>query len=90
MIPEFMETIGFSVELSGEKHSSHLSPGVCIWYDEALERVKRLRELSLKEIEVDMFSAANNILMNDGCGLFRGRQITPFEHLSRFQKEYVD
>ena len=64
--------------------------GVCIWYDEALERVKLLRGLELKEIEVDMFSAVNNILINDGCGLFRGRQITPFEHLSRFQKDYVD
>ena len=162
-IPELMETIGFSVELSAEKLSGHLSPearpyykdyiefpnemgyrslhitlydnqsrsycelqlrtkemddhaeigtanhslyekkqeqertakpnvpkGVCIWYDEALERVKLLRGLELKEIEVDMFSAVNNILINDGCGLFRGRQITPFEHLSRFQKDYVD
>ena len=64
--------------------------GVCIGYDEALERVKLLRGLELKEIEVDMFSAVHNILINDGCGLFRGRQITPFEHLSRFQKDYVD
>lgn len=162
-IPELLEQIGFSVELSTEKLSSHLLPetrpyykdyiehpnemgyqslhitlydnqsrshcelqlrtkemddhaeigtanhslyetkqklkrtekpdvpkGECIWYDEALERVKRLQGLELNEIEVDMFSAVNNLLINDGCGLFRGRQITPFEHLSRFQKDYVD
>ena len=64
--------------------------GECIWYDEALERVRLLRELDLSTVRVDMFSAISNILMNDGCGLYRGRQITPFEHLSRFQKEFVD
>jgi len=26
-------------------------------------------------------------IKNDGCGLFRGRQILPFEHLSRFQND---
>jgi len=64
--------------------------GECIWYDEARERVARLQNLELNEVEVDMFAAINNVLINDGCGLFRGRQITPFEHLSRFQKDFVD
>jgi hypothetical protein len=26
---------------------------------------------------------------NDVCGLFRGRQILPFEHLSRFQDDRI-
>lgn len=64
--------------------------GVCNWYDEACERVAMLQNLELKDVEVDMFSAVNNMLINDGCGLFRGRQITPFEHLSRFQKDFED
>ncbi len=64
--------------------------GVCSWYDEAVERVKMLHNLELKDVEVDMFAAANNMLINDGAGLFRGRQITPFEHLSRFQKDFTD
>jgi len=36
-----------------------------------------------------MFSATNNYLINDGCGLFRGRMILPFEHLSRFQNDLI-
>jgi hypothetical protein len=36
-----------------------------------------------------MFKAINNQLINDGCGLFRGRQILPFEHLSRFQNDLI-
>lgn len=37
-----------------------------------------------------MLKAADNYLINDGCGLFRGRQILPFEHLSRFQNNLID
>lgn len=62
----------------------------CVWYDEAYERLRLLHEIELKDVDVDMFSAANNLLINDGCGLFRGRLITPFEHLSRFQNDIVD
>ena len=40
--------------------------------------------------DVNMFKAINNQLINDGCGLFRGRQILPFEHLSRFQNDLID
>ena len=56
-------------------------------YDEAYERLKKLQELELAEVNVNMFRAFNNQLINDGCGLFRGRQILPFEHLSRFQND---
>ncbi|MCQ2523368.1 MAG: guanosine polyphosphate pyrophosphohydrolase [Lachnospiraceae bacterium] len=62
----------------------------CLWYDEACERVEKLLNLELKDVDVNMFSAINNILINDGCGLYRGRLITPFEHLSRFQNDLVD
>ena len=41
-------------------------------------------------IDVNMFKAINNQLINDGCGLFRGRQILPFEHLSRFRNDLID
>ena len=44
-------------------------------------------ELELADVDVNMFKALNNQLINDGCGLFRGRQILPFEHLSRFQED---
>ena len=40
-------------------------------------------------LKVNMFKALNNQLINDGCGLFRGRQILPFEHLSRFQNDLM-
>ena len=42
------------------------------------------------KLDVNMFKAADNYLINDGCGLFRGRQILPFEHLSRFQNNLID
>ena len=28
--------------------------------------------------------------LNDGCGLYRGRLILPYEHLSRFQNDIID
>lgn len=61
--------------------------GECICFDEAYERLIKLQELDLSTINVNMFKAYNNQLINDGCGLFRGRQILPFEHLSRFQND---
>ena len=56
-------------------------------FDEAYERLIKLQELDLSSVNVNMFKAYNNQLINDGCGLFRGRQILPFEHLSRFQND---
>ena len=49
-----------------------------------------LQQLDLSKVDVNMFGAANNSLINDGCGLFRGRQILPYEHLSRFQNDQID
>ena len=63
--------------------------GECKCFDEAYERLIRLQELDLSTINVNMFTAYNNQLINDGCGLFRGRQILPFEHLSRFQVDEI-
>ena len=61
--------------------------GECKAFDEAYERYKKLQDLDLSKVDVNMFRAINNQLINDGCGLFRGRQILPFEHLSRFQND---
>ena len=64
--------------------------GECIYFDEAYERCQRLVSLNLAEVDVNMFTAINNDLVNDGCGLYRGRLILPYEHLSRHQNELVD
>ena len=64
--------------------------GECVYFDEAYERGMRLLQLNLAELDVNMFSAVNNSLINDGCGLYRGRQILPYEHLSRFQNDLID
>lgn len=66
-----------------------IRPGECKFFDEAYERLIKLQDLDLSEIKVNMFKAYNNHLINDGCGLFRGRQILPFEHLSRFQNDEI-
>lgn len=59
-------------------------------FDEAYERLINLHELNLADVNVNMFGAINNSVVNDGCGLFRGRLILPFEHLSRFQNDLID
>lgn len=64
--------------------------GECLYFDEAYERGMRLQELDLSKVDVNMFGAVNNQLVNDGCGLYRGRLILPFEHLSRFQNDIID
>ena len=46
--------------------------------------------LNLADLDVNMFSAVDNSLINDGCGLYRGRLILPYEHLSRFQNDLID
>lgn len=61
--------------------------GECVYFDESYDRLIKLHELDLSSVNVNMFKALNNQLINDGCGLFRGRQIMPFEHLSRFQND---
>ncbi len=64
--------------------------GVCPVFDEAYERVQLLQRIDLSQVDVNMFRAIDNYRINDGCGLFRGRQILPFEHLSRFQNDLID
>lgn len=64
--------------------------GECVFFDDAFERGMALQTLDLSKIDVNMFSAASNTLINDCCGLFRGRLILPYEHLSRFQNDIVD
>ena len=49
-----------------------------------------LQQLDLSKLNVNMFGAADNNLINDGCGLFRGRLILPYEHLSKFQNDLID
>ena len=63
--------------------------GECQYFDDAYERVAKLQSLKLNELDVNMFAAVNNSLINDGCGLFRGRLIMPYEHLSRFQNDLI-
>ena len=63
--------------------------GENIFFDDAYERGMKLQELDLSRINVNMFGAANNALINDGCGLYRGRLILPYEHLSRFQNDLI-
>lgn len=64
--------------------------GECPVFDEAYERLRLLQELELSKVDVNMFTAINNTLMNDGCGLYRGRLILPYEHLSGFQNDIID
>ena len=64
--------------------------GECIYFDEAFERGIQLQQLDLSKLDVNMFKAADNSLINDGCGLYRGRWILPYEHLSRFQNDLID
>ena len=64
--------------------------GLCTYYDNALERCRLLHAVDLSTVNVNMFTALPNGMMNDGCGLYRGRLILPFEHLSRFQNDTID
>lgn len=64
--------------------------GKCVYFDEAFKRGILLQNLDLSKIDVNMFSAVNSSLVNDGCGFYRGRLILPYEHLSRFQNDRID
>ena len=61
--------------------------GECRYFDDAYERGMKLLNLQLKDLDVNMFAATDNSHVNDGCGLYRGRLILPYEHLSRFQTD---
>lgn len=89
-----MQKIGPANHLGYEKKQEHerarrdmIPKGECIYFDEAYERGMKLQQLELSKLDVNMFAAVNNSLINDGCGLYRGRQILPYEHLSRFQND---
>jgi hypothetical protein len=61
--------------------------GENIYFDEAYERGMELQHLDLAGLDVDMFAALDNHLINDGCGLYKSRQVLPYEHLSRYQTD---
>lgn len=80
--------LGYEKRQEAERARRQAIPkGECKYFDEAFERGMLLQQLDLSKVDVNMFAAADNFLINDGCGLYRGRQITPFEHLSRFQND---
>ena len=82
--------IGYEKQQEENRAKRDIIPeGKCKIFDEAYERLIKLQELDLAAVNVNMFMAYNNQLINDGCGLFRGRQILPFEHLSRFQDDRI-
>jgi hypothetical protein len=64
--------------------------GENLYFDEAYERVRILQNLDLSKVDVNLFAAIDNHLINDGCGLFRGRLILPYEHLSQYQNDLID
>ncbi len=59
------------------------------YFDDAYERGMLLQKLDLSKVDVNMFGAVDNNMVNDGCGLYRGRLILPYEHLSRFQNDLI-
>ena len=83
--------LGYEKRQQNERARRDAVPrGECVYFDEAYERGMRLLQLQLAEVDVNMFAAMDNSLINDGCGLYRGRQILPYEHLSRFQNDLID
>ena len=80
--------LGYEKQQERDRSRRDLIPrGECVYFDDAYERGMLLRNLELKDLDVNMFAAVNNSLINDGCGLYRGRLILPYEHLSRFQSD---
>ena len=59
------------------------------YFDDAYERGMLLQKLDLSKVDVNMFGAVDNNMVNDGCGFYRGRLILPYEHLSRFQNDLI-
>jgi hypothetical protein len=83
--------LGYEKRQESERARRDVIPkGENIYFDDAYERGILLQQLELSKLDVNMFSAVNNSLINDGCGLYRGRLILPYEHLSRFQNDLVD
>lgn len=83
--------LGYEKRQESERARRDAVPvGENLYFDEAYERGLSLQKLELSKLDVNMFAAADNSLINDGCGLYRGRLILPYEHLSRFQNDLVD
>lgn len=82
--------LGYEKYQDTQRQRNAIPEGISQYFDEAYERVLALQSLDLSKIDVNMFAAVNNSLINDGCGLFRGRAILPYEHLSRFQNNLID
>lgn len=64
--------------------------GMCGYFDEAYVRGMNLQNINLRDVDVNMFTAFDNLRMNDGCGFVMGRLILPYEHLSEFQNDVID
>ena len=64
--------------------------GACPFFDEAYQRGMQLQHLDYSKVDVNMFTAIDNVRMNDGCGFVQGRLILPYEHLSGFQNDVID
>ena len=83
--------LNYERQQENERSRRNMIPrGECRYFDEAYERGMRLLQLDLSGLDVNMFGAINNSLINDGYGLYRGRLILPYEHLSRFQNDIID
>ena len=83
--------LGYEKKQESERGRRDAIPkGESIYFDEAYERGMKLLGLDLSKLDVNMFAAVDNSLINDGCGLYRGRLILPYEHLSRFQNDLID
>ncbi len=66
---------------------NEIPEGECIYFDEAYQRGLMLQKVDLTKVKVDMFTAYSDSLINDGCGLYKGRLILPFEHLPRYTQD---
>lgn len=60
---------------------SAIPRGEYLYFDEAYDRGCALQQLELAKLDVNMFSAADHYLINDCCGLYRGRVVLPYIHL---------
>ncbi|MGN1030921.1 MAG: guanosine polyphosphate pyrophosphohydrolase [Butyricicoccaceae bacterium] len=63
---------------------SAIPKGAYLYFDEAYERGCSLQQIDLAQLNVNMFSAMDHYLINDECGLYRGRLILPYIHLPKF------
>ena len=63
--------------------------GACQYFDDAFYRGVILQNLDFTNVDVNMFSAVNNNVFNDACGLLKGRLILPYEHLSKDQNDLI-